>query len=139
MTPHARSSLSPRRLLAQLVVVVTALTIMLTAAPAVAAPEPADAAAVTLDALKVERKVEPVGIDVAAPRFAWLVESSARDVTQESYRVRVSAADDVVWDSGVVDSERSFDVEYDGPALKAATRYDWTVDVVTSAGDADAS
>jgi alpha-L-rhamnosidase len=138
MTPHARSFHPSRRLLAQLVVVVTTLAMMLTAAPAVAAPDPSGSA-VTLDALKVERKIEPVGIDVAAPRFAWLVESSSRDVKQESYRVRVSASDDVVWDSGVVESDRSFDVEYDGPALKAATRYDWTVDVVTTAGEADAS
>ncbi|MFI5427115.1 hypothetical protein ACHMWU_10570 [Aeromicrobium sp. UC242_57] len=59
--------------------------------------------AVSLDALKVERKVEPVGIDVAAPRFSWINESAQRDVRQESYRVRVRDGDDVVWDSEVVD------------------------------------
>lgn len=95
--------------------------------------------AVSLDALKVERKIEPVGIDLAAPRFSWLNTSAKRDVRQTSYRIRVRDAEDVVWDSQVVASDKSFDVEYDGPALKPATRYDWTVDVETSAGNATAS
>ena len=35
-----------------------------------------------------------------------------------------------MWDSGIVRSRESSDVAYDGPALAAATRYDWRVEVV---------
>ncbi|AWB92107.1 alpha-L-rhamnosidase [Aeromicrobium chenweiae] len=135
MTPHAPPPRHLTRLRAQLIVIVTVLGVMFAGSPAMAAPEPSGPSAVTLDSLKVERKTQPVGIDVKAPRFAWQIESSERDVRQESYRVRVTKDDKSVWDSGVVDSERSFDVAYDGPALEAASRYDWTVDVVTTAGE----
>lgn len=110
---------------------------------ATAAPATAAAAAVvapTLTTLLVEKKSEPVGIDVDRPRFTWVIESDERGVTQESYRLRVTTEDDTpVWDSGVVASDESANVEYDGPGLAPATGYRWTVDVVTSVGEAAAS
>lgn len=87
-----------------------------------------------LDDLRVERKVEPVGIDVERPRFSWVIESRARDVEQKAYRVRLSKDHRTVWDSGLVRSDASTDVEYTGPQLSAATRYEWRVDVLTNRG-----
>lgn len=117
----------------------TALGVVLAGLNPAVAADPADSSAVSLAALKVERKVEPVGIDVKTPRLSWNIESTERDVRQESYRVKVATDGDVVWDSETVDSDRSFDVEYDGPALEPATEYDWTVDVETTAGSTSAS
>ena len=94
---------------------------------------------VSLDDLKVERKAQPLGIDVEHPRFSWVVGSKERDTEQRSYRVKVSTRGKTVWDSGTVRSRESSDVAYDGPALAAATRYDWRVEVVTNRGSADAS
>ncbi|KRE30484.1 family 78 glycoside hydrolase catalytic domain [Agromyces sp. Soil535] len=111
---------------------------------AVVAPSQA-ADDVSLEALEVERKPEPVGIDVDAPRFSWIIDASVRDVTQESYRVRVAEsadaleAGDVVWDGGTVPSSSTFDVEYDGPQLEAATHYTWDVASETTAGMATAT
>ena len=111
----------------------------------VGAPSPAaGAAGVTVTDLEVERKDAPIGIDLDRPRFGWIIESSGRGVVQESYRVRVATEaegldGDLVWDSGVVADERSFDVEYDGPALQSTTGYVWDVEVVTNAGTAHAA
>ena len=46
---------------------------------------------VGVEDLRVERKAEPVGIDLDRPRFSWVIESRERDVEQRSYRVRVSS------------------------------------------------
>jgi hypothetical protein len=98
-----------------------------------------------LTGLQVEKKTEPVGIDVDRPRFSWIIESSARGVMQESYRLRLAeteaalSAGDLVWDSGVVASAESANVEYDGPALAPATRYVWSVEATTNAGAASAA
>ncbi len=94
---------------------------------------------VSLDDLKVERKAQPLGIDVQHPRFSWVVASKERDTVQRSYRLKLSTRGKTVWDSGTVRSQESSDVAYDGPALAAATRYDWRVEVATNDGSADAS
>ncbi|MDA0164054.1 family 78 glycoside hydrolase catalytic domain [Solirubrobacter ginsenosidimutans] len=93
---------------------------------------------VGVDDLRVERKVEPVGIDLDRPRFSWVNESRERDVEQRAYRLRVSTAGKTVWDSGLVRTRESVDVEYTGPRLAAATRYEWRVDVQTNRGDGSA-
>ena len=59
---------------------------------------------VRLDDLRVERKAEPVGIDVDKPRFSWVVESSVRDLEQKAYRVQLKTGNRFVWDSGTVRS-----------------------------------
>ena len=89
---------------------------------------------VRLDDLRVERKVEPVGIDVDKPRFSWVVQASVRDLEQKAYRVQLKTGNRFVWDSGIVRSPQSFDVEYTGPKLTPATHYDWYVDVQTKRG-----
>ncbi|WP_205472717.1 family 78 glycoside hydrolase catalytic domain [Nocardioides sp. SYSU D00038] len=123
------------------------LSSVLTTVAVALAPAPASAAvaadAVSLTSLEVEKKVRPIGIDVAVPRFSWVVEASARGVVQEGYRLRVATAGEgldgeLTWDSGEVDSPESANVAYDGPALASATGYVWRVDVVTSAGTASA-
>lgn len=116
----------------------------LPAAAAQGAAHTAAASAVTITTPEVENRTEPLGIDVAAPRFSWVTESAARDVRQTSYRLRVSTSASAleagsVWDSGVVASDASTAIAYGGPALDPATDYIWRVDVQTSAGDAHAS
>jgi alpha-L-rhamnosidase len=57
------------------------------------------------------------------PRFSWTLEAGdARDVEQAAYRLTVAASTPgparrrpLLWDSGKVASDRSFDVAYDGP------------------------
>ena len=135
----------PRRSL--LLVATLGLLAPLVGVQLASAPSPAVAAdpAVSLTHLQVERKTEPVGIDVDPPRFSWVTESDGRGVEQESWRVRVATsqsrldAGDLVWDSGVKASATSFDVAYGGPDLAAATDYVWRVDTTTNAGSAHAT
>ncbi|MEE6286865.1 family 78 glycoside hydrolase catalytic domain [Georgenia sp. MJ173] len=123
------------------------LTAALTLALGVISTGGANAAAgVELTGLEVEKKAEPVGIDVDQPRFSWIITSTERGVMQESYRLRLATSPaalddgtDLVWDSGTVASSESSNVKYTGPDLAAATDYFWRVDVVTNAGAATAS
>ncbi len=134
------------------------LLVLIATVPAVLAGAATPAGAerrVSLDDLQVERETKPIGIDVDRPRFSWVIESGARGTEQRAYRVRVTTEghergrdqgdddradghDRLVWDSGLVRSRESVDAEYDGPALEAATRYEWQVDVQTNRGAARA-
>jgi alpha-L-rhamnosidase len=83
--------------------------------------------------LRVEYKVEPLGIDVAKPRMSWEIESPERGVIQTSYEIRVANSESelakgkVAWDSGKQMSEASNQVEYGGPALESGRTYFWQV------------
>ncbi|WP_339106117.1 family 78 glycoside hydrolase catalytic domain [Haloterrigena salinisoli] len=66
-------------------------------------------------------------------RFSWEV-AGPRGVAQSAYRIRVAeestpleSGEDLVWDSGVVESTQSTHVPYDGEPLKADTTYYWSV------------
>jgi alpha-L-rhamnosidase len=96
--------------------------------------------AVTATTLRVEYVMNPMGIDIVAPRFSWVLESEARMVKQISYRILVaeSKADLTVgnanlkWDSGVVASDNTIGISYGvggtgGSPLEPTTRYYWTV------------
>jgi hypothetical protein len=96
--------------------------------------------AIALTELELENRTEPLGIDVARPRFSWVTTSVARGVVQQTYRIRVTtAADEPVWDSGEQASNESVGIEYAGPALTSASTYEWTLDVGTTAGHDSAS
>ena len=104
-------------------VLVTVLTI------SGATPARADAAAGSLQisGLTAEHEAEPLGLDTATPRLGWVLASRIPGARQSAYEVTVSRGSARVWDSGKVQSARSFDVEYAGPALQSRTRYSWRV------------
>ena len=78
--------------------------------------------------LTCEYKTDPIGLDVAQPRFSWMIRSS-EPVQQGAYRLRVFRGDETepVWDSGRVSRSASVLVPYEGPALAARTAYHWRV------------
>lgn len=87
--------------------------------------------------LQVEYRNTPLGIDVQQPRFSWQMEGAAgeRGVAQAAYQLEVRDQNGaIVWDSRKVDSSDAIHIRYAGSALKAATRYAWTVTVWTQAG-----
>jgi alpha-L-rhamnosidase len=99
-----------------------------------------------LQSLTTEHQTQPLSIDVASPRFAWMVMNAPRGTAPEGYRIEVArsmgalAADRPdVWDSGRVASRASFDIPYAGPALAPSSRYYWKVIAQTSAGEAAAT
>jgi alpha-L-rhamnosidase len=98
---------------------------------------------VTTTTLRVEYVKNPLGIDITSPRFSWVLESEERIVKQTSYRILVakSKADltignpNLIWDSGVVESDNTIGVIYGGVPLKPTTPYYWTVTSEVSIGD----
>lgn len=99
-----------------------------------------------LEALTTERQAQPLAIDIASPRFAWVVTNAPRGTTCKSYRIELAHSMAVlavdrpdVWDSGYVTSDASFDVAYAGPPLASSSRYYWKVTAQTSAGGASAT
>lgn len=88
-----------------------------------------------------ERRVNPLGVDAAAPRFGWKLSSGTAQQYQAAYQVIVasSAANansgvGDVWDSGRVGSRQAVDVGYAGAALTSLRRYHWRVRVWDTQG-----
>ncbi len=87
-----------------------------------------------LTELRTEYQVNPVGIDVRAPRLSWKIESSRRGTVQTAYQIRVAQLPSALerhplWDSGKVASDASIHRVYGGPALESGQQYYWQVRV----------
>ena len=80
----------------------------------------------------------PLGIDMEAPVFSWIVENFANGEKQTAYRVQVSKdmefKENVVWDSQDVESEETANIPYEGLALESAEVYYYRIIVKTSQG-----
>ncbi len=71
--------------------------------------------------LRVEHLLAPTGVDVAEPRFSWLIDATGapRGEAQKSYRIVVTdPAGSPVWSSGEVTSDKNYLVAYAGVPLK---------------------
>ena len=93
--------------------------------------------------LKVNYRINPMGIDNSIPVFSWQMSSDQNDKSQSAYRIIVwehgtedeeitnksREISNYVWDSGKVESDLSVSIPYEGEELKPQTRYDWTVEV----------
>jgi alpha-L-rhamnosidase len=84
--------------------------------------------------LRTEYRVNPIGIDVAKPRFDWVLASARRGERQTAYQLLVAASAETLaadrgdlWDTGKVASEQSAQVVYGGKALASRQRAWWKV------------
>ena len=104
------------------------ILIALCASPSIAAKSDP-----VIGGLKTEYQSDPLGLDVAEPRFSWRLNSRARGAGQSAYEIRVAtdaaALRDasLIWDSGKINSRQSVFLSYGGPALHSRTRYFWQV------------
>lgn len=87
----------------------------------------------TVGRLTAEDLEDPLGLDVAAPRLAWVVASDRRGAGQAAYRIVVTG--DRTWDSGRIASPQTTAVAYGGPALRPEDRCEWWVEVEDDAGE----
>lgn len=89
--------------------------------------------------LRAEHTVDLLGTHVPNPRLSWRLEGVRK---QHAYRVRAAAnpaalaADDLLWDSGTVETDATLDIPYAGPALASMQRIWWTVEVTADTGTA---
>ncbi|MFA6702481.1 MAG: family 78 glycoside hydrolase catalytic domain [Dysgonamonadaceae bacterium] len=95
-------------------------------------------------ALKVEMQENPQGIATLQPRFSWKISSTESDLKQISYQIQVASSSkdlkkgkNLLWDSGIVTSEQSHLISYNGDALKSKGKYYWRVRVITNQGKND--
>ena len=83
--------------------------------------------------LQCEYLTDPCGIDVAAPRFAWVfqpTDSAQFAQRQTAYRIVVCSGRDrsvATWDSGWVESDQMAQIAYAGAPLESNTQYLWTL------------
>jgi alpha-L-rhamnosidase len=95
--------------------------------------------------LRCEYRGDPLGIDERVPRLSWALESEGRGQIQSAYRVLVARSEEdleseenLLWDSGRVESVCSVGVEYEGEALPSGSRCLWKVQVWDGKGDPSA-
>ena len=79
---------------------------------------------INITGLKVENLSNPLGMASAFPRFSWRAETDVPDFHQEAYRIRVFENERLHWDSGVVESDESLNIE-GCLRLSGRTRYRW--------------
>lgn len=97
------------------------------------------AGSMILFGLRCNALENPIGVDSAQPEFSWHSRASnpgLQNLRQTSYRILVSKslptlAKDTgdLWDSGIVESNRSFGVHYSGERLQSGQRVFWKVAV----------
>lgn len=73
--------------------------------------------------LETEYSNHPIGLDVLKPAFSWKLESDHKNVEQISYHITVTSPSEVVWDSGLVETDKSQYIIYGGKKLTACTVY----------------
>ncbi len=95
-------------------------------------------AQVKVTQLLCENRPDPVGLDVAVPRFSWQLQSDARNISQTAYEIKVTNGKTAVWSTNKVVSSQSVMVPYGGAALQSAKKYQWQVRVWDQAGKASA-
>ncbi len=96
--------------------------------------------------LRSEYVQNPLGIDVAMPRFSWQSDSSERNWRQSAYQILVASTPEAlsagkpdIWDSGKINASESVGIAYAGPKLQSRTRYFWNVRVWDASGRASMS
>ena len=86
-----------------------------------------------------EYHTNPIGIDILKPRLSWKIVSTETNVMQSAYEIKVTdqtAKGKVIWNSGKVNSDKSVNIEYDGPALNSMQRVYWQVRIWDNNGKA---
>ena len=85
--------------------------------------------------LKVNYRMNPIGIDDDSPYFSWQMVSKEQGKSQTAYQILVADSPekldkkDYAWDSGKVESDLSVAIPYEGEELQTRTRYYWKVRV----------
>lgn len=83
--------------------------------------------------LRCEYERTPLGIQDKNPLLSWQI-SSESPVVQSAYEIAVASRRELLeqhmydmWDSGKVETSKSYGIAYDGKSLQSETRYFWMV------------
>ncbi|MEO8172038.1 MAG: family 78 glycoside hydrolase catalytic domain, partial [Sediminibacterium sp.] len=89
-------------------------------------------AQISIHHLLTENRPNPIGIDVAVPRFSWQLSGDKRNTLQTSYAIQLFSPGNtkiVLWQTGRVTSSQSVLVAYTGSTLESGKKYKWLVEV----------
>jgi alpha-L-rhamnosidase len=88
----------------------------------------------SIERIKCEYRINPLGIDETHPRFSWIFHAIKRNQYQAYYRILVSSSPENllknigdIWDSGKLPSEDNIQVYFRGKTLHSFSRYFWKV------------
>lgn len=89
--------------------------------------------------LKTDNQSSPLGFDNSVPEFSWILQSTERGTEQTAFEIQVSndlKKPDVgnCWQSGKIQSSKTFGIRYSGKPLQSFTRYFWKVRVWNQVG-----
>ena len=95
----------------------------------------------SVDRLRCEYLVDPLGIDEREPRLSWELSGERRGARQTAYRIRVASTAERLgagkadrWDSGRVESGQTSQIAYAGTRLGSRDRCVWDVEVWDESG-----
>lgn len=74
--------------------------------------------------LRTEYLKEPLGMDILRPRLYWKCENGIR---QTAYQLIAKKDNEIIWETGKVQSNRMTHIPYEGPPLKSRDRITWSV------------
>ena len=91
--------------------------------------------------LQVEMRSNPQGLDVQHPRLSWQLEAKINNVQQTAYQVIVvetrkdiNNENNLYWNTGKVETDKSVLISYKGRPLESGKTYYWKVKVWTNKG-----
>lgn len=91
---------------------------------------------IKISELVTEYLSNPIGIETQNPRLSWKLKSNKTYFLQTAYRIKCALSEkelfseeNLLWDSGKVNSEQSVHVKYIGEKLKTGQRIFWQVKV----------
>ncbi|WP_435138347.1 family 78 glycoside hydrolase catalytic domain [Formosa sp. A9] len=97
---------------------------------------------ISLNNLQCEMLTNPLGIDVVQPRLSWKISTEAQHVKQTAYHILVASSLEKIknneadlWDSGIVKSDASVNIKYDGKTLDSKDEAFWKVKIWTNKGE----
>lgn len=79
----------------------------------------------------------PTGMEDKEIHFSWKLRSDRYDVMQESYQLKVyeAAGNKLMWDTGLVVSDRTYGIRYEGPELQHKGQYIWELSISDNVGE----
>ena len=89
----------------------------------------------TISNIKIEHLTTNVITDNRHPRFSFALESDHQDCCLEVYRIRVTNADKVLWDSREMEDKNQTSVVYGGEPLAPFTEYTLFIHVTDNFGE----
>src|SRR5260370_27754689 len=88
----------------------------------------------TVTDLKCDYTRDPLGVDSAAPRLFWKVQSDEQGQRQTAYEILAASSRELLakdkgdlWDTGKVTSDQTVQIPYSGQALKSDQEVFWKV------------